>query len=87
MNNLLGDLDDKIGREDIFKMTVENESLHKISSDNGVREVNFTTSKNLTINSTMFLHHNIHRSPDGKTHNQFGHALTDRQWHSSVLDV
>jgi hypothetical protein len=38
----------KIGREDIFKPTTGNESLHEISNDNGVRLVNFATSKNLS---------------------------------------
>jgi hypothetical protein len=50
---------------------VGNESLHEISNDNGVRVVNFVTSKNLTVKSTMFPHCNIHKftwtSPDGKT--------------------
>jgi hypothetical protein len=40
MNMLLGNLNAKVGREDIFKQTVGNESLHKISNDNGVRLVN-----------------------------------------------
>ena len=38
----------------------------------------------------MFLHQNIHEytwtTPDGKTH-KIDHILTDRRWHSSILDV
>jgi exonuclease III len=41
---LLGDFNAKVGREDIFKHTIGNESLHEISNDNGVRVVNFATS-------------------------------------------
>jgi hypothetical protein len=41
MKNLLGEFNAKIGREDIFKPTIGNESLHQISNDNGVRLVNF----------------------------------------------
>jgi hypothetical protein len=37
----------KVGREDILKPTVGNESLHKITNGNGPTVVNFTTSKNL----------------------------------------
>jgi hypothetical protein len=61
MKILLGDFNAKVGSEDIFKPTIGNESLHKISNDNGVRVVNFATSKNLTVKSTMFPHHNIHK--------------------------
>jgi hypothetical protein len=35
----------KVGMEDIFKPTIGNERLHKISNDNGVRVPNFATSK------------------------------------------
>jgi hypothetical protein len=45
---ILLDFNDKVGMEAIFKPTVGNQSLHKISIDNGVRVVNFTTSKNLS---------------------------------------
>jgi hypothetical protein len=65
--------------------------LHEISSDNGVRVVNFATSKNLRLKSTMFPRRNIHKctwtSPDGKTHNQIDHILVDRRRHSNVLAV
>jgi hypothetical protein len=45
MKILLGDFNAKVGREDIFKPTIGNESLHKISNDNGVRVVNFATTQ------------------------------------------
>jgi hypothetical protein len=91
MNILLGDFSSKVGREDIFKPTVWNESLHLINNDNGVRVVNFATSGILIVRSTVFPHHNIHRftwtSPDGETHIQIGHILIDRICHSRILDV
>jgi hypothetical protein len=36
MKIMLGDFNGKAGREDIFKPTIGNESLHEISNDNGV---------------------------------------------------
>jgi hypothetical protein len=47
MKILLGDLNAKVDSEDIYKPTIWNESLHEISNDNGVRIVNFATSKTL----------------------------------------
>jgi hypothetical protein len=58
---LLGDFNAKVGRENIFKTTIGNESLHEICDDNEVRVVNFATSKNLVFKSTMFPHHYIHK--------------------------
>jgi hypothetical protein len=43
MKLLLGDFNAKVGREDISKPTIRTESLHEISSDNGVRVINFVT--------------------------------------------
>jgi hypothetical protein len=91
MQILLGDFNDKVGREDIFKPTIGNESLHAIGNGNGVREVNFATSKNLTVKSRIFPHRNIHKftwtSPDGKKQNQIDHILIYKRRHSSILDV
>jgi len=91
MKILLGDFNAKVGRGNIFKPTIGNESLHQDSNYNGVRIVNFATSKNLVVKSTMFPHRNNHKytwtSPDGQTYNQIDHVLIDRRWHSSILDV
>jgi hypothetical protein len=74
-----------------FKPTIGNERLHQDSNDNGVRIINFATSKNLVVKSTMFPHRNIYKytrtSPDVQTHNQIDHILIDRRRHSSILDV
>jgi hypothetical protein len=56
MKFFLGDCNAKLGREDIFTPTIGNES-----NDNGVRVVNFATSKNVIVKSTMFPHRNIHK--------------------------
>jgi hypothetical protein len=56
MKILLGDFSAKVGRENIFKPTIGNESLHEISDDSGIRVVNFATSENLVVKSTMFPH-------------------------------
>jgi len=54
MKKLLGDFNAKVGRENMFKPSIGNESLHQDSKDNGVRIVNFATSKNLVVKSRMF---------------------------------
>jgi hypothetical protein len=70
MKIMFGNFNAKAGREDIFKPTIGNESSHEISNDNGVRVVNFATSKNLTVRGTMFRHCNIV--------NILGHLLMER---------
>jgi hypothetical protein len=51
---LLGDFNAKVGKEDIFKAKIGDQSLHEISSDNGVRLVNFATSKDIRVKRTIF---------------------------------
>jgi hypothetical protein len=72
MKILLGYFNANVEREDIFKPIIGNESLHEASNDNGVRVVNFATSKNLLVKSTTFPHRDTHKciwtSHDGLTH-------------------
>jgi hypothetical protein len=71
---LFGDSDAKVGRGDIFKPKIGNESSHEISNDNGVRIVNFATPKDLTVKSIILSYPNIHKftrtSHDGKIQNK-----------------
>jgi hypothetical protein len=60
---LSGDFNAKVGRADIFKLTIGNESLHEISNENGARVVYFAAFKNVTVKSIMFLHCNIYKYP------------------------
>jgi hypothetical protein len=39
MEILLGGVNTEVGREDIFKLTTGNESLHEISNDNGISQL------------------------------------------------
>jgi hypothetical protein len=59
-----------LGIESVFKPTIGNDSLHETSNDNGVRVVNFATSENIVVKSTVVPHRKIHSyiltSPDGK---------------------
>jgi hypothetical protein len=79
MKILLGDFNAKVGRKNIFKPTIVNESLLEISNDNGVRVVNFAKSKDLVVKSTMFTHCNIHKYnwtfSEGNADNQIDHVL------------
>jgi hypothetical protein len=59
MKILWGNFNAKVGREDIFKPSMENESLQEISISNGVRVTNFGTSKNLIVKSKMYPYCNI----------------------------
>jgi len=43
MKFLLGDFYAKVGIDNIFKLTIGNESLHQDTNDNGVRIGNFAT--------------------------------------------
>jgi hypothetical protein len=80
---LLGDFNAKRGVEVVLKSTIWNVNLLQSSNNNGVRIVNFGTSYNLIIKSTMFPHLNTHKytwtSSDDKTHNQIDHILIDRR--------
>ena len=78
---IIGDLNAKIGQEEIHRPIFGKYGFHTLSNDNDIRLINFACSKNMVVASTLFSHKDIHkmtwRSPDGQTHNQIDHLLID----------
>lgn len=76
---ILGDLNIKIGYEIISKPTTGYHSLHEITNNNVLNQVDFETSRGLVIKGTMFLHKKIHkgtcRSSNGNYTNEINHVL------------
>jgi hypothetical protein len=58
MKMLLGNFESQGGKDDIFKPTTGNESLHEISNDDEVRAVNSAASKSIVVKSTIQCSHN-----------------------------
>jgi Endonuclease/Exonuclease/phosphatase family. len=89
MKILLGDFNAKVERENIFQPKIGTQSVHPESNNNGIRLVNFATSKNLRVKRTKFPHRNIHKynriSPDGITHNQIDHVQVAKRRQSSII--
>lgn len=53
---VIGDLNAKIGREDIYLPHIGKYSLHNNTNSNGHRAVTFAAAKNMIVGSTCFLH-------------------------------
>ena len=91
MKILLGEFNAKVEREDIFKPTIGNESLHQHSNDNGVRIINFATPKIYLLRAhcsrTETFVNTIRPLLLGRFNNQIDHILIDRRWFSSIQNV
>jgi hypothetical protein len=78
---IIGDLNTKIDKEDIYRPTTRKYSGHIKSNYNGIRLINFTSSRNMVSGSTMFDHKDIHKltrkSYDGNTFSQIDHLIID----------
>lgn len=88
---VLGDMNAKVGREEVFRPAIGHHSAHSECNENGLRLVDYAIDHDMTISSTYFPRKNIHKvtwkSPDGVTENQIDHVLIDRRHGSDVIDV
>jgi hypothetical protein len=46
----------QVGKKGILKLTVRNKSLYEISDDNGVRVLNFATTRNVIVKRVQYVH-------------------------------
>jgi hypothetical protein len=80
----------KWGRSRYIDLSLEN-SLYKRPNNNRMRLINFASSRNIAVGSTMFEHKDIHKrtwkSPDGNVFNQINHILIDAGHCSDLMYV
>ncbi|KAF0682285.1 craniofacial development protein 2-like, partial [Aphis craccivora] len=76
---VLGDLNAKVGREEIYQPTIGRESLYDKSNDNGTRLINFCMTNGLTLSSTYFPRKDIYKqtwiAPNRGVKNQIDHII------------
>ena len=88
---ILGDLNAKVGSDNIGREHVMGKCGIGTMNDNGERLADFCEGNNLLIGGTLFQHKDIHKttwtSPDGVTKNQIDHIMINRKWKSSLQDV
>jgi hypothetical protein len=77
---LLGDFTARMGREDVFKPTIENENLQVIVMPIAVKIVNLPNQFSYITTFINLLGYLMER------HNQIGHILIDMRRHSSIRD-
>ena len=58
---ILGNINAKVGKEDIYKPTIGHESLHNETNNNGIKMIQFAISKGFNVRSTTFPHNEIHK--------------------------
>jgi len=88
---LLGDMNAKIGLEDVYSSVTGKYSLHKESNGNGELICEYAAANNLCIMSIKFNHKKVHKgtwvAPDGNTCNQIDHVLVNQNKSSTIQDV
>jgi len=56
---ILGDFNAKVGKENIYKHIIGDESLHNETNNNGIRMIQFAISKGLNVRSKRLPHEGI----------------------------
>jgi hypothetical protein len=60
-NNLLGDFNAKLGKEQLYKDITGRHSIHEVTNNNGLRLVQYATINNFKVLSTWFPRKDIYK--------------------------
>jgi hypothetical protein len=58
---IIGDMNAKVGKEQIYRSVIGKHGLHTRSNDNGMRLIHFASSRNMVVGSTMSKLKDIHK--------------------------
>ncbi|KAK4881093.1 hypothetical protein RN001_004412 [Aquatica leii] len=87
---VLGDYNAKIGREDFIKDVAGKETIHEITTDNGMRLCHLATEMDMYIISTKFKHKKEHKItwniPGKNKGNQIDHILIKKNRERMIDD-
>jgi endonuclease/exonuclease/phosphatase family metal-dependent hydrolase len=79
---ILGDMNDKLGKEKVFSQVIGCQTLHNVSNANGEMVANYAISNSMFIVSTNFQHKKIYLGmwifPDQETINQIDHVIVSK---------
>ena len=88
---VMGDLNAKVGSDNLNFERVMGREGCGVQNDNGERLVEWCAFNNMIIGGTLFPHRNIHKltwtSPNGRDKNQIDHLMVNSMWCRSLLDV
>ena len=88
---VMGDLNAKVGEDNIRNERVMGKQGLGIRNDNGERFIELCQFNNLVIGGTRFQKKDIYKatwtSPNRRTKNQIDHIAINAKWKSSLLDV
>jgi hypothetical protein len=87
---ILGVLNAKVGKEEVYQNVADKHTLHETSNRNGEWVCGYAITDNMKIVSTYYQHKRIHQatciSPDGNT-NQIYHVINDAKKKGVVENV
>lgn len=85
---MIGDMNAKVGREEIYRHITGIYSKHEESTGNGKRLIAFASERNMRIMSTCFQRKDFYKgtwiSPDDNTSNQIDHVVFERKYARAV---
>ena len=87
----LGDFNAKLGKEQIYRDTIGRRSLHETTSNNGFRLVQYATTNNFKVLSTLYPRKDIHKGtwkiPGTEDTNQIDHILVSKRWATDIENI
>jgi len=88
---IMGDMNAKLGKEEVFSQVIGRHSLHNSTNENGEMVVYHAINNDMFVISTNFQHKKIHigtwTSPDHQTVNQIDHVMVSKRKMKMIHDV